>query len=75
MPSVVPNFGSTYKMKYLEDESNWKEGGPIFFYCGDEGEIELFYNNTGFITETLAKEFNALVIFAEHRYFGESLPF
>lgn len=62
-------------MKYLEDATNYKSGGPIFFYCGDEGDIELFYNNTGFITGTLAQEFNAVVIFAEHRYFGESLPF
>lgn len=47
---------------------------PIFFYSGNEGDIEWFYRTHGFITETLAKEFKAAVIFGEHRFFGESYP-
>jgi len=67
-------------MKYLVNDTYWsgaKANGPIFFYCGNEGAIELFYENTGFITNTLAKEYNALIVYAEHRYFGNgtSLPF
>jgi dipeptidyl-peptidase-2 len=48
--------------------------GPIFFYCGNEGPIDEFYNNTGFMFD-IAPEFNAVIIFAEHRYYGESLPY
>jgi len=35
----------------------------------------MFYNNTSFLNDWLAETFNALVIYAEHRYFGESWPF
>jgi hypothetical protein len=35
----------------------YKSGGPLFFYCGNEGDIEMFWNNTGFQFE-LAQEFS-----------------
>jgi len=48
---------------------------PILFYCGNEGRLESFYDNSGYITVTLAQNLSALIIFAEHRYYGESMPF
>jgi lysosomal Pro-X carboxypeptidase len=72
------NFATSpqyYKERYLISTAYWDGTGPIFFYSGNEGDITGFWNNSGFITTTLASQFNALLIFAEHRYYGESLPF
>lgn len=37
-------------------------------------QVLLYVNATGLMWEN-AKEFGAMLIFAEHRYYGESLPF
>lgn len=69
-------FGNqTYKQRYLVNDQWWLKGkGPIFFYTGNEGSIVSFWNNTGLVFD-LAPKFQALVIFAEHRFYGDSLPF
>jgi len=48
-------------------EKYWKEGTShaLLFYTGNEGPIEQFWDNTGFIFEA-AEQLNALVIFGEH---------
>lgn len=77
---LVDHFGftanTTFKLRYLINDtfSSQNEKAPIFFYTGNEGDITLFANNTGFIWE-IAPEFEAVVVFAEHRYYGESMPF
>lgn len=76
----IDHFGfesdvGTFKMRYLVEDKNWDGKGPILFYTGNEGDIWTFYKNTGYVTETLAQELKGLVIFAEHRYFGETMPF
>ena len=65
-----------FKMRYLVQDDYWDpETGPILFYAGNEGNVYSFYDNSGFMTETIAKETKGLVVFAEHRYFGVSYPF
>ncbi|XP_016408296.1 lysosomal Pro-X carboxypeptidase-like [Sinocyclocheilus rhinocerous] len=75
----IDHFGflenGTFKQRYLLNDQHWhKEGGPILFYTGNEGDITWFCNNTGFMWD-VAEDLGALLVFAEHRYYGESMPF
>ncbi|MFT7803846.1 lysosomal Pro-X carboxypeptidase-like [Arapaima gigas] len=75
----IDHFGffedRTFKQRYLVNDQHWhKEGNPILFYTGNEGDITWFSNNTGFMWD-VAEELGAMLVFAEHRYYGESMPF
>ncbi|XP_062144209.1 uncharacterized protein LOC133851689 [Alnus glutinosa] len=71
--SELPRF----PQRYLINTEHWvgsQRLGPIFLYCGNEGDIEWFAANTGFVWE-IAPRFGAMVVFPEHRYYGESMPY
>ena len=67
-------------MRYIVDDSyfnritNKEYLRPVLFYMGDNGDIWEQYRNSGFITQFLANKWHGLVVFAEHRYFGQSMP-
>lgn len=71
--SFVQN--TTFPLRYLiNEEYADSEESPILFYTGNEGDIELFAQNTGFMWKA-AVDLKAIVVFGEHRYYGKSLPF
>ena len=71
----MPGPSQTYQQRYFVCDEYWGgDGSPVFFYTGNEANVELYINMTGQMWES-APLFNALLIFAEHRYFGESMPF
>lgn len=62
-------------IRYLYNDSYVKNAkSPILFYTGNEGDIELFAQNTGFMWD-IAPDLDGMLVFAEHRYYGKSLPF
>ncbi|GAB0089884.1 lysosomal Pro-X carboxypeptidase [Sergentomyia squamirostris] len=69
----------TFKLRYLKNDSfaHDPQSAAILFYTGNEGDIELFAENTGFMWDIVQPEnrLNAELIFAEHRYYGQSLPY
>lgn len=66
----------TFPQRYFLYDGNYRRdaGGPMFFYLGNEMDVTLYVNATGLIWEN-ARSFGALVVFAEHRYYGASQPF
>lgn len=69
----------TFPLRYILCDGHWRprrDGrlGPLFFYAGNEAAVEVYVNHTGLLWETAA-EMGALVVFAEHRYYGKSQPF
>uniref|UniRef100_A0A915EET0 Uncharacterized protein n=1 Tax=Ditylenchus dipsaci TaxID=166011 RepID=A0A915EET0_9BILA len=71
----VADSTNTFSLKYLYNMDSYKPGGPLFFYTGNEGAIELFAEVTGIMFD-LAPVFNAAIVFGEHRYYGRrsSMP-
>ena len=45
----------------------------MLFYTGNEANVELYLNATGIVWES-AERFGAALVFAEHRYYGQSRP-
>eukprot|EP00755_Sulcionema_specki_P012542 Sspe_Gene.51688::Locus_28676_Transcript_1_1_Confidence_1.000_Length_1507::g.51688::m.51688/K01285/PRCP; lysosomal Pro-X carboxypeptidase len=65
---------TTFKQRvFVCRESDWTPNSPIFFYCGNEADVTIYVNHTGLMWEN-AGRFKALLVFAEHRYYGRSVP-
>lgn len=69
-PQILDHFNfhpKSYKIfyqKYLIQRKYWQKGGSIFVYAGNEGDIDWFAANTGFMLD-IAPQFQALLVFIE----------
>ena len=74
--SYVPTTPATFPLRYYVNDEHYVNGSdaPVLFYTGNEADIFEFINNTGYMFE-LGEQMGALVVFAEHRYYGLSNPF
>eukprot|EP01052_Picozoa_sp_SAG31_P026545 SAG31_NODE_2414_length_5736_cov_5.853823_1_plen_613_part_00 len=66
----------TFKQRLLFHNESWGgAGSPVIFYTGAEGNgVDTIWDHSGWIIEELARNLSALVVFAEHRFFGQSQP-
>eukprot|EP00435_Cladocopium_sp_Y103_P042084 s3567_g11.t1 len=66
----------TFRQRYLvqDDFGEARRDGPLLFFCGNEGDVAAFANFSGFLREA-AVALDGQVVFAEHRFYGQSLPF
>jgi len=59
---------SSFGIRYYTDSSHFDGSGPIFIEMGCEGPVN------GVRCDSRAKQFNALCVAYEHRFYGKSLP-
>lgn len=67
--SIWSNF-----QRYLKNAQHFKPGGPIFIYIGGEWTISPGSLTPGKHIYDLAEEFGGLLIYTEHRFYGETWP-
>jgi lysosomal Pro-X carboxypeptidase len=68
-------FGvTTFQQRYFWCDEHYKPGSPLLLYCGNEADVTLYVNATGAMWAA-AEQLSAVLVFAEHRFYGESQPF
>ncbi|KAI3683578.1 hypothetical protein L1987_84086 [Smallanthus sonchifolius] len=71
-----PESYATFQQRYIINSKWWggaNTNAPIFAYLGAEGPIDGDVSNIGFLPEN-APRFKALLVYLEHRFYGESNP-
>lgn len=67
-------FSCLYQQRYFQNAEHFRSGGPVFLMIGGESEIRPENISPGYHIYDLAKEFNGLLLYIEHRFYGKSVP-
>ncbi|KAF2321719.1 hypothetical protein GH714_001833 [Hevea brasiliensis] len=70
-----PESYATFQQRYILNYKYWggaNTSSPIFVYTGEEGEVT---DDVETFIIALAARFKGLLLYIEHRYYGESMPF
>ncbi|XP_030522320.1 lysosomal Pro-X carboxypeptidase-like [Rhodamnia argentea] len=72
-----PESYTAFNQRYVVNSKYWggaESGAPIFAFLGAEAPIDGDIGNAGFLTDN-APQFRALLVYIEHRFYGESIPY
>ncbi|XP_010527988.1 PREDICTED: lysosomal Pro-X carboxypeptidase-like [Tarenaya hassleriana] len=75
--TYTPESYTTFRQRYAIDFSYWggaKTNSPILAYLGAESPMDSDLSVVGFLRDN-GLHFKALLVYIEHRYYGESMPF
>ncbi|KAL0007859.1 hypothetical protein SO802_009361 [Lithocarpus litseifolius] len=71
-----PESYTTFRQRYIVNFTHWrgaKKAAPIFVYLGGESTSDDDVGSTGFMMDN-ARRFGGLEVYAEHRFYGQSIP-
>ncbi|KAI1702115.1 serine carboxypeptidase s28 domain-containing protein [Ditylenchus destructor] len=69
-----PENKMTFKLRFMHKTANYEKNGPLFFHPGGQNSMEHDIERMK-LFDDLADEFNAALLFSEHRFYGDSQPF
>ncbi|CAL1404130.1 unnamed protein product [Linum trigynum] len=74
--NYLPESYVTFRQRYVVNSKHWGgPGAPIFAYLGAEAPLTHNFSAAGSFLIDIAPSFNALLLYIEHRYYGDSIPF
>nr|GLL34006.1 lysosomal Pro-X carboxypeptidase-like [Ipomoea trifida] len=75
--NYAPQSYATFQQRYIVNSKYWggaQSNSPIFAWLGAEDSIDYSPESSGFLTN-ITPHFKALLVYIEHRFYGESIPF
>ncbi|CAE6115530.1 unnamed protein product [Arabidopsis arenosa] len=75
--TYTPGSYKKFRQRYAVNSKYWEGGksnAPILAYLGAESSLDYDLRGLGFLKDN-APHFKALMVYIEHRFYGETMPF